>query len=43
MYTSPSLKNTNIKLIIINTIITIRLRFKLKEILRYNFKETHSI
>ena len=43
MYTSPTLKYANIKSIIINTIITIRLRFQLKEILRYNFKETNYI
>ena len=43
MYTSPTLTNANIKSIIINTIITIRLRFQLKEMSRYNFKETHNI
>ena len=35
--------NANIKSIIINNIITIHLRFQLKEILRYNFKETPNI
>ena len=43
MCTSPTLTNANIKSIIINTIIMIRLRFQLKEILRYNFEETHNI
>ena len=43
MYTSPTLTKANIKSIIINSITTIRLRFQLKEILRYNFKETHNI
>ena len=42
MYTIRTLINANIKSIIINTI-TIRLRFQLKEILRYNFKEKHNI
>ena len=37
MFTSPTLTNGNMKSIIINTIITIHLRFQLKEILRYNF------
>ena len=37
MYTSPTLTKANIKLIIMNTIITIRLRFQLEEMLRYNF------
>ena len=37
MYTSPTLTNANIKSITTNTIITIRLRFQLKEIVRYNF------
>ena len=36
MFTSPHLANPNIKSII-NTIITIRFRFQLKEILKYNF------
>ena len=40
MYTSPTLTNGNIQSIIINTIITFRLRFQLKEILRYNFART---
>ena len=43
MYASPTLTNANIELIISNTIITIRLRFQLKEILRYNFDENHNI
>ena len=43
MYTSLTLTNANIKLIIINTIMTIRFSFQLKEILMYNFKETHNI
>ena len=36
MYTSQTLTNPNIQSIIFNNI-TIRLRFQLKEILRYNF------
>ena len=43
MYTSPTLTNANIKLIIYNTIITTCLRFPLKEILRYNFDENYNI
>ena len=43
MYTSPTLTNANIKSIIINTIITIPLRFQLKKILRYNFDKKHNI
>ena len=43
MYTSPTLTNTNIKSIIFNTIIKTRLRFPLKEILRYSFDENHNI
>ena len=43
MYTSPTLTNPNIELIISNTIIMTRLRFQLKEILRYNFDENHNI
>ena len=43
MYTSPTLTNADIKSIIFNTIIMIRLRFQLKEILRYNFDENHNI
>ena len=42
MYTSPNLTNANIKLIIINTIITILLRFQLNAILRYNFACTRN-
>ena len=37
MYTSQTLTNPNIQSIIFNNIITTRLRFQLKEILRYNF------
>ena len=43
MYTSPTLTIANIKSVIINTLITICLRFRLKEILRYNFDENHDI
>ena len=43
MYTRPTLTNVNIKSTIINAIITIRLRFQLKELLRYNFDENHNI
>ena len=43
MYTSPTLTNMNIKSIISITIITTRLRFQLKEILRYNFDKDHNI
>ena len=43
MYASPTLKNANIKSIIINIIITVPLRFQLKEISRYNFDEKHDI
>ena len=41
--TSPTLTNASIKLIIFNTIITTRLKFQFKEILRYNFDENHNI
>ena len=37
MYISPTLTKVNIESIIINTIITICLRFQFKKILRYNF------
>ena len=37
MYTSQTLTNPNIQSIIFNNIITTRLRFQLKEILKYNF------
>ena len=37
MYTSQTLTNPNIQSIIFNNIITTRLRFQFKEILRYNF------
>ena len=37
MYTSQTLTNPNSQSIIFNNIITNRLRFQLKEILRYNF------
>ena len=43
MFTSPTLKNANIKSIIFNGIITTRLRFPLEEILRYNFDENLNI
>ena len=43
MHTNPTLTNANIKSIIFNTIITTRLRFTVKEILRYNFDENHNI
>ena len=43
MYIGPTLTNANINLIIFNTIITTRLRFQLKEILRYNFDEIRNI
>ena len=43
MYTGPPLTNANIKSIIFNAIITTRLRFQLKGILRYNFNENHNI
>ena len=43
MYTSLTLTSANIKSIIFNTIITNRLRFQLKEILRYNYDKNHNI
>ena len=43
MYTNPTLTHANFKSIFCNTVITTRLKFQLKVILRYNFDENDNV